>query len=654
MRKKEPKVVNEEDGKVWDTPKKGIAKSKKAPKTQQSPTIGKKAPQSPKHGKKAPQSPKTPKSPYVRKGGSTDSKVSKVKYSTPRRVSQIKTAKGKGVPTGLRGETTMQDSSSSFSSFLSSSTESEVGHPPTKKPLSRSPRESKKESTKKALGKPRVESTKEVIKGPLDESRIEFKKGIKESTSAPLSQPEQKKKMSPAPSPPPPLEEKATQSQKVSLPKEVTSPRTVDTPRDSIIAGKESFERLKELPISSIRRERRQSDASKVSSPTEPRKGEKLGPTIIEKPKVVPKAKVPSLKSDAKELVGALTPLPSALESKAEIIPVELKNSIRTQGIYPIIDDLMGYWKRENLTLPAEHRDQRLVKDPVVLQNLRLQLFEKRPQEIKQEEVDFIKSNMKPIPEHLRAVKEVLPSILSHTEFIRSEGIKLVQYLLQFADKDASVISLMSELHEYYEEWHLAYQWAFLAWAIVPSVLTANRVQYIADLVLSSIPPLPDTIRIVSLTSPHRVELPDSEKMKEKLESKEWSLTFTDRSYQMEAIPPFRFLAAKELRPGDLVMAETAIALAPSLERENNVGGSVCIHCMSQISLLDFGYSCPLMPNTCPFKFCSFDCFMNNGQLHSLECQFLHTQLYPLAHETGFEASFILLVVRVLLKVSNS
>ncbi|EZG43567.1 hypothetical protein GNI_166320 [Gregarina niphandrodes] len=54
------------------------------------------------------------------------------------------------------------------------------------------------------------------------------------------------------------------------------------------------------------------------------------------------------------------------------------------------------------------------------------------------------------------------------------------------------------------------------------------------------------------------------------------------------------------------------------------------------------------MPHSCPFDFCGMLCFLQHARRHQFTCQFLHTQLFPLAHVSGFTPAFILLVVRLL------
>eukprot|EP01053_Blabericola_migrator_P009963 Blabericola_migrator_1__9962@NODE_550_length_7654_cov_145_973903_g415_i0_p1_GENE_NODE_550_length_7654_cov_145_973903_g415_i0NODE_550_length_7654_cov_145_973903_g415_i0_p1_ORF_typecomplete_len1672_score314_54Ank_2/PF12796_7/2_1Ank_2/PF12796_7/2e10Ank_2/PF12796_7/1_7e17Ank_4/PF13637_6/1_4Ank_4/PF13637_6/2_6e08Ank_4/PF13637_6/4_7e11Ank_4/PF13637_6/0_036Ank_5/PF13857_6/13Ank_5/PF13857_6/1_4e03Ank_5/PF13857_6/1e13Ank_5/PF13857_6/1_4e05Ank/PF00023_30/91Ank/PF00023_30/8_2e07Ank/PF00023_30/0_021Ank_3/PF len=596
------------------------------------------------------------------------------------KVSQFKTKQGKGVPTIVKsvgGDRADQGDDDSFSSFLDSDDDGTgwptvpqltTGKGPIKKPLKGVP----KKATSKTSADHLLDSSDDEP-GPKMIKRTTAKKPDLSKQFATSPRPKLPTKEAfknlakPPPSPriesPVPTPRKS-QPQRLAVKKESASPPTKDTgvltePKKDTGAPPAPKKDIRPLEGTSERLQTQASltEPAQITSPEPseaPKKKDSISLDSIKSSKSRPSGRVSDPRV-SKKTVSPRRPRgpPSVSKSIVSKIPdiKELDTAVEAKGVFPIVNDLLAAWRATVPPSPTGQGDFRLVKSEPVLKALRARLFNRVPDESPVEEVDFIKSTMNPAPESVAAVKEVLPTILAGTDFVKSEGVKLVHYLLRFADKDPSVVSLMSELYEYYGDLSLSYQWAFLAWAISPSSFTAARVQSVADAVLSSVPLPSSPIRLRALQSPYVVPLPDSQKALEQLEKGVW--VWKDKPVHLETLPPFRTLASKDLCPGDLVLKEAALAVAPTFDAKGAqplAGGSLCAHCLGQLSLMDYGYTCPLMPRTCPFRFCSFDCFMTHSQLHAFECQFLHAQLYPLAHETGFEAGFIVLVVRLFLK----
>eukprot|EP00371_Babesia_bovis_P000501 XP_001609148.1 ankyrin repeat domain containing protein [Babesia bovis T2Bo] len=117
------------------------------------------------------------------------------------------------------------------------------------------------------------------------------------------------------------------------------------------------------------------------------------------------------------------------------------------------------------------------------------------------------------------------------------------------------------------------------------------------------------------------------------------------------------------LKQGSLVMRIQPFATSPwSMETRSGEDGEFqvaeytsCFHCLCTINhVSDLYYenntliACPCNPYECPYAFCSEECFLNNGAVHTLECEYL-VKLKSFAVNMLNE-TFVLLVVRTLIR----
>lgn len=108
--------------------------------------------------------------------------------------------------------------------------------------------------------------------------------------------------------------------------------------------------------------------------------------------------------------------------------------------------------------------------------------------------------------------------------------------------------------------------------------------------------------------------------------------------------------ANKALQPGDLVFKEKPFVCTPLMMDEGQIFSS-CFHCLQEREDPGRAFSCPVSPHTCPFVFCSWQCLMRNGRLHSVECKCM-PMIYAAAKESGFSVTAVLHMFRTLVKAA--
>ncbi|GFE55933.1 histone lysine [Babesia ovis] len=119
------------------------------------------------------------------------------------------------------------------------------------------------------------------------------------------------------------------------------------------------------------------------------------------------------------------------------------------------------------------------------------------------------------------------------------------------------------------------------------------------------------------------------------------------------------------LKQGSLLMRVQPFATSPwrmESEKSQSTDTSTtdcvsCFHCLCVIKRVPDMYyenttlvACPCSPYECPFVFCSEECFLNNGAVHTIECEYL-VKLKSFASNMLNDA-LILLVVRTLIRCS--
>lgn len=129
----------------------------------------------------------------------------------------------------------------------------------------------------------------------------------------------------------------------------------------------------------------------------------------------------------------------------------------------------------------------------------------------------------------------------------------------------------------------------------------------------------------------------------------------------LESRPPFRVVASETLLPSEIIFEDLQVWSWSSAEifEIPHFFELHCFGCLSHMNPCGGGpgegaFGCSVMPHSCPVRYCSFGCFCSNLAEHQLLCQFLHTQLQPVASQTGWSSGFVLLVVRFLLRVHLS
>ncbi|KAL8427985.1 hypothetical protein Efla_004243 [Eimeria flavescens] len=105
-----------------------------------------------------------------------------------------------------------------------------------------------------------------------------------------------------------------------------------------------------------------------------------------------------------------------------------------------------------------------------------------------------------------------------------------------------------------------------------------------------------------------------------------------------------------DLSPGDLVLRERPFVCTPLLFEKGQILTS-CFHCLREREDSARAFSCPVAPHTCPFIFCSWQCLMRNGRLHSVECSAIPI-IFGAAKECGLDVTSVLHIFRTLVKAA--
>ncbi|KAL8451164.1 hypothetical protein Emag_002881 [Eimeria magna] len=108
--------------------------------------------------------------------------------------------------------------------------------------------------------------------------------------------------------------------------------------------------------------------------------------------------------------------------------------------------------------------------------------------------------------------------------------------------------------------------------------------------------------------------------------------------------------ANMDLSPGDLILAEKPFVCTPLMLDKGQILSS-CFHCLGEREDPARAFSCPVSPHTCPFVFCSWQCLMKNGRMHSVECRGIPI-IYGAAKESGLDVTSVLHVFRTLVKAA--
>ncbi|KAL8448479.1 hypothetical protein Emed_003813 [Eimeria media] len=108
--------------------------------------------------------------------------------------------------------------------------------------------------------------------------------------------------------------------------------------------------------------------------------------------------------------------------------------------------------------------------------------------------------------------------------------------------------------------------------------------------------------------------------------------------------------ANKDLTPGDLILTEKPFVCTPLMLDKGQILSS-CFHCLGEREDPARAFSCPVSPHTCPFVFCSWQCLMKNGRMHSVECSGIPI-IYGAAKESGLDVTSVLHVFRTLVKAA--
>jgi ankyrin repeat protein len=123
--------------------------------------------------------------------------------------------------------------------------------------------------------------------------------------------------------------------------------------------------------------------------------------------------------------------------------------------------------------------------------------------------------------------------------------------------------------------------------------------------------------------------------------------------WEEEEIFPYYRYSKEIIKAGEILSYERPYAVAPILPLETYKTFTICFHCLRECSIRKTIFTCPLYPKTCPFLFCSSECVLQNSIIHQQECQFITRIVFPLSKKTGFSSSFILLVLRILIRAYN-
>ncbi|UKK01174.2 serine/threonine-protein kinase ripk4 [Theileria orientalis] len=125
----------------------------------------------------------------------------------------------------------------------------------------------------------------------------------------------------------------------------------------------------------------------------------------------------------------------------------------------------------------------------------------------------------------------------------------------------------------------------------------------------------------------------------------------------------FVSISCTTLKPGVLLFKTTPVAVAPwsikpTAQTDSNFSTSkvyCCFHCLSLVNKpSDYArederlVACPKHPRECNYFFCSKDCFLKNGAVHSMECE--HLIKLQKFSEYYLNPAIVLLVSRVLIK----
>ncbi|KAL8437789.1 hypothetical protein ACSSS7_000670 [Eimeria intestinalis] len=108
--------------------------------------------------------------------------------------------------------------------------------------------------------------------------------------------------------------------------------------------------------------------------------------------------------------------------------------------------------------------------------------------------------------------------------------------------------------------------------------------------------------------------------------------------------------ANKDLCPGDLILTEKPFVCTPLMLDKGQILSS-CFHCLREREDPARAFSCPVSPHTCPFVFCSWQCLMKNGRMHSVECSGIPI-IFGAAKESGLDVTSVLHIFRTLVKAA--
>lgn len=108
--------------------------------------------------------------------------------------------------------------------------------------------------------------------------------------------------------------------------------------------------------------------------------------------------------------------------------------------------------------------------------------------------------------------------------------------------------------------------------------------------------------------------------------------------------------ANQDLSPGDLIFKEKPFVCTPLMMQQGAIFSS-CFHCLQERADPARAFSCPVSPQACPFVFCSWECLVRNGRLHSVECGCM-PMIYAAARESGVNVTSVLHIFRTLVKAA--
>eukprot|EP00922_Rhytidocystis_sp_ex-Travisia-forbesii_P006394 GHVS01009258.1.p1 GENE.GHVS01009258.1~~GHVS01009258.1.p1 ORF type:complete len:1164 (+),score=171.71 GHVS01009258.1:162-3653(+) len=248
--------------------------------------------------------------------------------------------------------------------------------------------------------------------------------------------------------------------------------------------------------------------------------------------------------------------------------------------------------------------------------------------------------------EEVKLLKDYLPQLLDERLFESSRQV-ILSFLTRFPTR-TDVYLLLAELYQEQAQCREVVDCCWAALYTLPGTRQIVRLLRTAeeDALVRDVD-LPHSIK--ALMFEHEAEEEDTEEEEDEEDGVEL-LRYDD-------VPPFPVLTRKPLPPGSLLLRQRPVAIAPFFTFEGMVTPH-CFHCLKHIpSSLSAGvhepsrmHSCPSSPHTCPFGFCSYSCMLANAKVHNMECQALPMVL-ALAKRTGLQPMFVLLLVRVLLRV---